>query len=73
MLAVLLAALLVATPSRLFKLVALSLRLPTVLAVAVNFLPELFFGPMDSLFAFAVVVAVVRMRGRNTASQQPYS
>ena len=63
--------LLMATPSRLFKLVALILRLPTVLAVAVNFLPELALGLMDPLFAFAVVIA--RLRGRDTASQQPYS
>jgi hypothetical protein len=64
-------ALLAATPPRLFKLVALSLGLPTALAVAVNFLSELFLGPVDTLVALAVVIA--RLRGRDTASQQPYS
>jgi hypothetical protein len=57
-----------ATPSRLFKLVALFLRLPTALAVAVNCLSEIFLGLVDTLGTIAVVIARRRRR-----EQQPYS
>jgi hypothetical protein len=60
--------LLAAAPPYLFKLVAFFLRLAAMFAVAVNFLSQVFLGPVDTLGAIAVVIA--RRRRRH---QQPCS
>jgi hypothetical protein len=63
--------LLAATPPCLLKVVTTFLRLAAVLAVAVNFLSELFLGIVDTLATVAVVIG--RLCARDTANQQRYS
>jgi hypothetical protein len=60
-----------ATPVCLLKLVATSLRLAAALTVAVNGLPEIFLGLVDTLVAMAVLIT--RLCACHATSQHKYS